>query len=227
MDSALSSSIRNKNSNTGYFLAALSCLFVTSLVTSRVVSEKHFIFLGQPVSCSTIIYPLTFTIIHIAIELYGSQQGQILIRHGLSINILVNILLWTAQVLPIAADSPVSKAAFESVLGSSFSMTASNLGAYLAGQLFNLYLFVGFQSWSNNRFLWLRSIVTSLCAQTLDTILWPTILYTLGGSLEMQTSLFSNIVSQYTLKALITFLSIPFVYLSIALRHQQVCDLKS
>lgn len=226
MDSTFSSSIRSKDSNTGSFWAVLACLFVTSLVTARVVSEKYFLFLGQPVSCSTIIYPLTFTVMHIAIELYGPQQGQILIRHGLSISVLVNILLWTAQVLPIAADSPVSKTAFENVLGASLNTTIISWGVYLAGQLFNQYLFVGFQSWSGNRLLWLRSIIASLCVQMLDTVLLTTISYTLGASLEIQVPLLSSAVSQYALKALVTSLSIPFMYLSIALGHQQVSNPK-
>ncbi len=212
----------NNSTNTGHLLAAFACLFITFLIITKVVSEKYFLFIGIPVSSSTIIYPLTFLIIHITTQLYGLQQGKMLIIHGLSISIIVSILLWVARELPIATNSPVSTADFENVLGSSPGLTISSLGAYFVGQLINLYLFAGFKTLLDKRFLWLRSISISLCAQLVDAILLAMALYVLGTTSTGQGSFLSSMFGHYTLQALVTFLSTPFVYISIVLERQQV-----
>ena len=216
MNSVLPSS--PSSNSTGNLLAVFACLFITFLIIAKVVSKKYFLFIGVPVSCNAIIYPLTFLVIHIATELYGPQQGRILITHGLSINIVVSILLWIARELPRAADSPVSTAAFENVLGSSLGLTMSSLGAYLAGQFLSLHLFVGFQSLFSQQLLWLRSMSAGLCAQLVDAILLAAALYALGAIPAGQISLFS----QYALSALVIFSSTLFLYIGITMIHQQV-----
>ena len=221
MNPGLSSSTSRTNS--GHLLAVFACLFTTALIIAKVVSEKYLLFMGSPVSCSSIIYPFTFLVIHMATELYGPQQGGgTLITHGLSISIIVNLLLWIAIELPTATNSPIATANFESMLGSSLSMTISSLGAYLVGQFLNLYLFTGSQSLLSKRPLWLRSMSASLGAQLVDTILFATALYTFGATLEGSTSFFNNMVKEYILKALVTFFSVPFIYISIPLGRKQL-----
>jgi len=220
MSPVLPSPTDNNGPNTGHLLAVFACLFITFLIIAKVVSEKCFLFIEVPVSCSTIIYPLTFLVVHIVTELYGPQQGRILITHGLSISIIVSILLWIARELPIATDSPVSKAAFENVLGSSFSLTMSSLGAYLAGQLLNLHLFVRFQSLFSEQMLPLKSTSASLCAQLVDTILLATALYISGATPASQPPFFSQILSQYALRVLVIFSSTPFLYIGVTLIHR-------
>ncbi|MEM9417151.1 MAG: queuosine precursor transporter [Bacteroidota bacterium] len=222
MNPASPSSTSSNSTHTEHLLAVFACLFITFLIVTKIVAEKYFLFIGAPVSCRAIIYPFTLLVIHVVTELYGPQQGSILIAHGLRISIIVSILLWIARKLPIAADSPVSTADFESVLGASLGVTISALVAYLAGQLLNLYLFVNAQNPFNTRSLWLRSMSASLGAQLVDTFLLGTALYVLGATLASKISLFNNMLGQYTLQALVTFFSTPFVHLSIALSRQQM-----
>lgn len=222
MNSVSPSSKNSTSINTEYSFAILGCLFITSLIITKVISEKYFLFIGAPVSARDIVYPLTFLFINITAEIYSPQRAKMLITHGLHISIIVAILLWVAKELPMANNSPVSTSDFEKILAPSLSLILASLGAYLIGQFLNLYLFVQLRRLLSGRHLWLRNILASLCAQLADTALLVIALYLLGVALKGQASVFNNMFSQYALKALITLVSSPIVYISGILKHQQL-----
>lgn len=203
------------------YLAISACILVTFLVITEVVRNKNFLLVGIPVSCRDIVYPLTFLIINITAEIYGLQHAKALIMHGLSVSIVVIMLLWIAQSLPVAHNSPVSAHDFDVVLRRPLGSTIDLLAVYLIGQLLNLHLFMKVKKMAKQCF-WLRTIVTSLCIQLIDIILLITVLYVANQSTTGQVFSSTNFLAQYALRALSVSMGTLLMYIIITLGHQQL-----
>ena len=208
-----------------------AAIFIAFLVIAQVISGKHFLFRGSPLSCRDAIYPITLLVTNIVTEVYGLRQAKILVMSGLFVSILVAALTWIANNVPIATTSPVDAAAFAKVFGYLPSVVVSTLVAYLIAQLLNLYLFEWLRALTKRKQLWLRSNGATLCAQLVDTVLFLAVLGVIGpvlnGHLQSQpinqppTGL-SIGLARYTFKGLITLGGTPFVYAGVQLAHRWI-----
>ena len=206
-------------------------IFIAALVITQVIAGKYFLFRGSPLSCRNIIYPTSFLVTNIVAEVYGLRQASILVMHGLIVNILVTVLAWIANNVPIAATSPVDAGSFGKVFGYLPGMLISSLVAYLTAQLLNLYLFEGLRELSKRKHLGLRSNGATLCAALLDTVLLVTALRMIGAAPDshlqrqptdqLPTGL-TIFLSHYAFQGLITLGGTPFVYAGVHLTRRWV-----
>ena len=204
-------------------------IFIAALVTTQVIAGKYFLFRGAPLSCRNIIYPTSLLVTNIVAEVYGPRQASILVMHGLIVSILVTVLAWIANNVPIAATSPVDASSFGKVFGCLPRMVISSLVAYLTAQRLNLYLFERLRALSKRKHLGLRSNGATLCAALLDTALLLTAWRVIGADSPLQQqppaqlptelAIFFN---QYAFQGLITLGGTPFVYAGVHLTRRWV-----
>ena len=201
-------------------------IFIASLVITQVIAGKYFLFRGAPLSCRNIIYPTSFLVTNIVAEVYGRRQASLLVMHGLIVSILVTVLAWIANNVPIAATSPVDAGSFGKVFGCLPGMVISSLVAYLTAQLLNLYLFERLRALSKRKYLWLRSNGATLCAALLDTALLVTAWSVIGAApdsplqrqpTEQLPTGLAIFLGQYAFQGLITLVGTPFVYAGVHL----------
>lgn len=219
----------NADNRAAQAFIVLATIFTTTLVSASMITSKYGCIRGLPLSGRDMVYPSTFFIMHVVAALYSIRRAQVLIKSGLIVSILVTVLAWVANSLPIAPHSPVDTASFSKVFGSSPDLLLGSLVAYLAGQWFNVYFFVWLRRVFDQRHLWLSSSLTTLCAQLLDaTVLWVVAHRLLGPMLNNPQAPpqlpygLATAFGQYVFRVLMTLMGTLLVCVSVSKTRQWI-----
>jgi uncharacterized integral membrane protein (TIGR00697 family) len=207
----------------------LVALFVTALVTAQVTAAKLLSF-DLPVSLplagdalvlpgAALAYALTFLATDCYTELYGRRAATVLVNVGFAMNVVLLALIWStiaAPSVPQSAPGQIDLSAFRSVLGTSTSIVAASLGAYVVSQHWDVFVFHWIREATDGRHLWLRNIVSTGTSQLIDTVLFVGVGFVLLGSTTVETAI-ALVVGQYLFKLGIALVDTPFVYAVVAL----------
>jgi len=183
-------------------------VFITSLVISNVVSGKLVLLFDVFLVPSAVIaYSLTFLSTDIINELYGQKEAQKIVRYGLMAQILACILIYIAMILPVAPFMPDMQKTFEALLGQNIRFVIASLTAYYISQTNDIYSFNWLKKLTGKKYKWIRNSVSTVLSQILDTAIFITISF-----YGVVPNIWQMIVSQYTVKVIITIIDIPFFY---------------
>lgn len=182
----------------------ISILFVSSLLLSNVIAGKLILIAGWVLPGAVILFPLTYIFGDVLTEVYGFQKTRLIIWLGF----ICNLLMAGIFMLVIAIPSPEffeSESAFATVLGMTPRIVFASLLAYLTGEFCNSILLSRLKILTAGRFLWLRTIGSSLAGEGLDTIIFITLAFwgTLPASVLGQMMLFQYLF-KVTYEAAIT-----------------------
>ncbi len=200
----------------------LSSIFITSLILTNIVGGKFFNIYDMQISCSLVTYPLTFIITDIISEVYGEYKANTLVKNGFLISILITIVIWIANILPIHPESPVNQKSFSQIFGLMPGLVFGSMIAYLFSQFIDIKLFEIFRKIAPKH-LWIRNNCSTIISQFIDTIMvvtislviWPMIDKNCSiDSITFKTWLFI-VFGQYLSKAIMALLDTPFVYIGV------------
>lgn len=159
-----------------YRFVIVTALFVTCLITSNIIIAKQVSFGGIVLPAAIIIFPLSYIIGDVLTEVYGYQQARRVIWLGFLCNLITVVAIWVAKVLPPA---PVFEAqgAYERILGSTPRFLVASFLAYLAGEFTNAFVLAKMKIMTKGRWLWTRTIGSTLLGQGVDTLVVLTIAF--------------------------------------------------
>lgn len=159
-----------------YRFVIVTSLFVTCLITSNIIIAKQVSFGGIVLPAAIIIFPLSYIIGDVLTEVYGYQQARRVIWLGFLCNLITVVAIWIAKVLPPA---PVFEAqgAYERILGSTPRFLVASFLAYLAGEFTNAFVLAKMKIMTKGRWLWTRTIGSTLLGQGVDTLVVLTIAF--------------------------------------------------
>jgi len=165
--------------NASHRLVAIIALFITCLITANVVAVK-VISLGPLVLPAAIfVFPLSYIFGDVLTEVYGYHQARKVIWLGFACNLVFVFFAWVGEILPPLPDWP-NQAAYASILGPApWILVASFLG-YLAGEFANSFVLARMKIMTRGRWLWTRTVGSTVVGQGLDTLIFVVIL-TLAG----------------------------------------------
>ena len=200
----------------------LTSFFIALLVLTNVIAGKYITFLGFPISCSILVYPFTFVIADIVSEVYGMQRAKMLVITGFIVSFVVAILVWIANILPIAPTSPIDHLSFSQIFGMLPGIVVGSMVGYLVSQFLNVRLFDYLRILTKNRYLVIRNIICMLISQFLDTIIVITISWVIWPMLDKNSTShpvrlevwIQMLIGQYIFKGLMAFLDTPLMYVS-------------
>ena len=156
----------------------------------------------------TILFPLSYIFGDILTEVYGFRRSRRVIWLGFMSAILMSLVFYIVQLLP-PATGWTNQQAFESILGFVPRIVLASLIAFFAGEFSNSFILSRLKIFTQGRFLWMRTIGSTLIGEGLDTILFCMIAFygTMPSSL-----LWSIIISNYIFKCSIEILFTPLTY---------------
>ncbi|MHB9147622.1 MAG: queuosine precursor transporter [Candidatus Amoebophilus sp.] len=200
----------------------LASIFIASLILTNIIAGKYFTFLGLPLSCSTLVYPFTFVVTDIVSEVYGIYRARLLVLAGFIVSIVVTMLVWIANQLPIAPTSPIDATTFSQLFGLFPGVVLGSMIGYLTAQFIDVQIFEYLRTITKNKHLWLRNNLSTLTSQLIDTVIVVTIAWVIwpmidGSSVtqpigwQVWTKI---VVGQYLFKGLLALLDTPIVYIS-------------
>ncbi len=189
-------------------LDTIAALFVTVLLISNVTSTKivdlgPFTFDG-----GTILFPLSYIFGDILTEVYGYSRSRKVIWLGFVSAMLMSVTFILVGVLPPAADWHY-QTAYDQILGLTPRIVVASLVAYLVGEFSNSFILAKLKLLTHGRWLWTRTIASTLIGQIVDTALFIAIAFT---GVVPSGLLLTLIVSNYLFKCGVEILFTPVTY---------------
>jgi queuosine precursor transporter len=189
-------------------LDTLTALFVAVLLISNVVSSKIvqlgvFTFDG-----GTILFPLSYIFGDVLTEVYGYGRSRKVIWLGFGSALLLSITVILVGALPPAQEWSYQPA-YEQILGFTPRLVAASLIAYFAGEFINSFILAKLKVWTSGKWLWSRTISSTLVGQLVDTALFTLIAF---WGVIPGTLLTTLIVSNYIFKCGVEILFTPVTY---------------
>lgn len=154
----------------------ITAVFVTSLITANVIAVKVIDIGSFILPAAIIIFPLSYIFGDILTEVYGYSWARRVIWLGFICNLIFVIFVWIGQILPPAAFWS-GQEAYESILGYAPRLLAASFAGYLAGEFVNSFVMAKMKIMTRGRWLWTRTIASTILGQGLDTSIFITLAF--------------------------------------------------
>jgi queuosine precursor transporter len=191
------------------YLDVLTIGFVVVLVVSNLIGPKICQIGPLLVSGAELLFPVTYICADIFTEVYGYAASRRAIWLGFFAMGLLAVMGQIAVALPPAPEWP-DQQAFKTVFGLVPRFATASLIAYWAGEFTNSYTLAKLKLLTGGRFLWTRTIGSTIIGQLVDTVL--IILIAFWG-VQTSAKMFIMIVSSYCFKVVYETVATPLTYL--------------
>jgi hypothetical protein len=205
------------------FLPFVTSIFVTCLIVSNIIAVKIGSFGSLPLigplflPVAVIVFPISYIFGDVLTEVYGYARARQVIWIGFGCNLLAVAAIWAGGLLPGAPfwnagvyESPhAAQAAYEAILGFTPRLLAASFTAYLAGEFLNSYVLAKLKVATAGKWLWLRTISSTLVGQLADSGLFIAIAF--AGVVPV-TALGRLIVTQWLFKCAYEAAATPLTY---------------
>jgi queuosine precursor transporter len=190
------------------YLGLITCLYVTMQLVSDVTAGKIINFVSFPVSVTVLYFPITYIFSDILTEVYGYARARSILWTVLICSVLAGLLYQLVVYFPPAAGFEAD-AAYARVLGSVPRVLLGGWIAVFAGEILNNYVLAKIKIVSNGRYLWIRTIGSTIIGQFANTVLF----YVIGlyGVLPTQL-LIQSIITGWLLKVAVEVVFTPVTY---------------
>lgn len=196
-------------------------LFVTCLIAANITAVKLIDVFGHVLPAAIVIFPVSYILGDILTEVYGYHQARRVIWLGFLCNLLLVLVIGAGQILP-AADFWDGQAAYERILGYAPRILAASFLAYLIGEFANAFVLAKMKIATRGRWLWTRTIGSTLVGQGLDSLVFITLAF--AGAMPT-SALLGLIVTQWLAKSAYEALATPITYLVVNhLKAKEGCD---
>jgi len=205
------------------YLDLIQALFVTVLLLSNIASSAKIVDWGVSwfglrlaFDAGTILFPISYVFGDILTEVYGYRRSRRVIWTGFFALILAALVLWIVAQLPGEAtwQEYAGDEAFSAILGgmSSGGIVLASLAAYWLGEFANSFTLAKLKLLTRGRWLWSRTIGSTLVGEFADSVLFVTIA---SAFHVFPWSLFTTlVVTNYVFKVAIEILMTPLTYLA-------------
>jgi len=200
----------------------IMAVFVTVLIVSNIASSAKivdwgFSILGVPMAfdAGTILFPVSYIFGDILTEVYGYKNSRRVIWAGFACLALSAVIFWIVRVLPGEAQwqQYAGDAAYLAILGgmSSGGIVLASLTGYWSGEFSNSFTLAKMKILTNGRWLWMRTIGSTLVGELVDTVVFVVVASLFG---VFPWSLFLTLtVTNYLFKVGVEVLMTPLTYL--------------
>lgn len=199
----------------------IMAVFVTVLVLSNIASSAKIVDLGfnllnvpMAFDAGTILFPISYIFGDILTEVYGYKQSRRVIWAGFACLALSAVIFWIVRVLPGEAtwQGYAGDEAYNAILGgmSTGGIVLASLAGYWIGEFANSFVLAKMKVLTNGRWLWMRTIGSTLVGELVDTVMFVVVASTFG---VFPWSLFLTLsVTNYLFKCGVEALMTPVTY---------------
>jgi uncharacterized integral membrane protein (TIGR00697 family) len=205
-----------------YRFVIIAAFFITCLLTANILIVKQISIGGLVLPAAIIIFPLNYIFGDVLTEVYGYKQARFIIWIGFACNLLTVLAFWIGGLLPPA---PIfdAQSSYDRILGSTPRFLLASFFAYLVGEFANSYILARMKVATRGRWLWSRTIGSTIVGQGLDTLIVLTIAF--AGSIPLSV-LGVMMLSHWLLKTMYEVIATPFTYMLVNyLKRKENCDI--
>src|SRR5438874_11707296 len=192
-----------------FWFVVIASMFVTCLITANIIAVKLMLLFGFLVPAGIIIFPLSYLFGDVLTEVYGYGAARQVIWLGFVCNLLAVIAIYLGGLAP-AAPFWHDQAAYETILGFTPRLLVASFIAYLVGEFTNSYVLAKLKIATKGRWLWTRTIGSTLVGEGLDTVIFISIAF--WGILTPQ-GILTAILTRWIFKVVYDVVDTPVTYL--------------
>ncbi|MBI5952782.1 MAG: queuosine precursor transporter [Chloroflexi bacterium] len=202
----------------------IMALFVAVLLISNVASSAKIVDWGVSLfnlplafDAGTLLFPVSYIFGDILTEVYGYRRSRRVIWAGFFSLVLAALTFYVIGILPgeAAWREYAGDDAYNAILGgmSSGGIVLGSLAGFWLGEFSNSFTLARMKVLTNGRWLWARTIGSTLIGELVDTVAFVAVASALG---VFPWNLFLTLtVANYIFKVGIEALMTPFTYLAV------------
>jgi queuosine precursor transporter len=194
----------------GWFVLIVA-VFVSCLITANITAVKLINLFGLILPAAIFIFPLSYITGDVLTEVYGYSRARRVIWLGFFCNFIVVLFVWIGQILPPAVFWD-GQAAYVRILGYTPRLLVASFLAYLVGEFANAFVLAKIKIATRGRWLWLRTIGSTLVGQGLDSTIFITLAF--AGAIPAK-GLIIAIITQWLAKSIYEALVTPLTYAAV------------
>jgi uncharacterized integral membrane protein (TIGR00697 family) len=211
------------------------CFFVTVLVVSNVASSAKIVDFGFSLfgirlafDGGTLLFPLSYVFGDILTEVYGFRASRRVIWTGFAALALSSATFLFLRALPADPEWEryAGTAAYDAILGgmSAGGIALASLAGYWVGEFANSAALSRIKVLMKGRFLWVRTIASTLAGELLDSVVFVSVASIAG---VFGWELFASLVlTNYILKCAIEVIMTPATYFAVSrLKKAEAVDI--
>lgn len=184
-------------------------LFVASLLTANIIAVKLVQIGPLILPAGVVIFPVSYILGDILTEVYGYRWARRAIWLGFLGNLVAVVAIWLAGLLS-APPFWQGQAAYDAILGFTPRLLLASFSAYLVGEFANSTILAKMKIWTQGRYLWSRTITSTVVGQGLDSVVFILIAF---GGLMAPAAIVTAVISQWLFKSVYEALATPLTYL--------------
>ena len=159
--------------------------FVTVLLCSNFIgAAKQAVItlplLGEvPFGAGVLFFPISYIFGDILTEVYGYGRDRRVVWAGFAALVFASVMAWAVISLPPARTDFMSgyQAHLEAVFGNAWRIAAGSMIAFWSGSFANSYVLAKMKIWTRGRWLWTRTIGSTLVGEAVDSALFYVIAF--------------------------------------------------
>ncbi|MEX2145811.1 MAG: queuosine precursor transporter [Candidatus Rokuibacteriota bacterium] len=186
-------------------------LFITCLLTANIIAGKLIVVGGVVLTAAIVIFPLSYVIADVLTEVWGYGAARRVIWLGFACNAVLVAAVWVGGALP-PAPFWTGEAAYQEIFGHTPRILLASFLAYLVGEFANAFVLARLKIATRGRWLWLRTIGSTVVGQGIDTTIFVTVAF--AGTVPASV-LAVMMGGQYVLKVAYEAAATPLTYAAV------------
>lgn len=186
--------------------ANVCVLLCANLIGPAKVSTVQLPLIGSVTFLAGVLFfPISYLFGDILTEVYGYARDRRVVWSGFG------ALLFAALMATVIVHLPPrdKNSAVEAIFGNTPRIIAASIIAFWCGSFVNSYVLAKMKLWTRGRWLWTRTIGSTICGELLDSALFYTIAF---AGLWSTDKLMPIMMTQYVLKSGWEILATPLTY---------------
>ena len=195
--------------NVSKLFMCIGIIFVTCLLLSNLIAGKMWAVTADiTLPAAVILFPLTYIIGDVFTEVYGFRKARTIIWLGFGCSFFAVLIYLVTIALPHPGYWE-NQEAYAVVMGTTPRVAIASFAGYLFGEFSNSFVLSKLKVVTKGRNLWLRTILSTVVGEGLDSIIFITISF--WGTMENSVVL-KMILFQYLFKVGYEVLFTPVTY---------------
>src|SRR3984885_15049778 len=194
-----------------FFMAAYVCILLcANLIGSAKVSTVQVPLIGAVTFLAGVLFfPLSYIFGDILTEVYGYARDRRVVWAGFVAWVLAALMAAVIVALPPAPQWRNNQPAVEAIFGNTPRIVAASIIAFWCGSFVNSFVMAKMKIWTSGRWLWTRTVGSTLCGELVDSALF----YSIAFYGLWDTRLLAGVMlTQYLLKSGWEIVMTPVTY---------------
>lgn len=191
---------------------------VTVLLCSNLIGPAKVAMVTLPLigavsfGAGNLFFPVSYIFGDVLTEVYGYARARRAIWAGFAGLLFASLMSWFILNVPADPKEPFNthyQPALEIAFGTTFRIVCASILAYWVGDFVNSYVLAKMKLWTGGRYLWTRTIGSTICGQGVDSLIfYPLAFYGLWSG----NALLKVVAFNFVFKVMVEVMFTPITY---------------